>query len=229
MSRMAFLTRVLAFSHVVPPSLSSDGRERAAVLLNEIEPLDRDEKLVLARVAELHELLRRLADVDALEADEHADAVIDVDDQVIDFQIAEVGKEGACRGASALVSLALFLEDIRLGPELERRLGQAEPAREVADADEHGGGPHFFGPFNGRRVDLVVGEELDGPFGPAVGVGDQHHRLARLTASTNLGNPVGDAARELERRLTGDVHGLFERKRFQRSRARRAMVRRRPR
>ena len=59
MSRIAFLTRVLALSHVVPPSRSSAGRADAGVLLHQIEPLDRNEELVVARVAELHELLRR--------------------------------------------------------------------------------------------------------------------------------------------------------------------------
>ena len=58
---------------------------RARVLLDEIQPLNRDEELVFAGVAQLHELLRRLADADAdlLQADEHADAVIDVDDEIV--------------------------------------------------------------------------------------------------------------------------------------------------
>ena len=126
MSRMAFLTRVFAFSHVVPPSLSSDGRDGAGVLLDEIEPLDRDEELVLARVAELHELLRRRADVDALETDEHADAVVDVDDEIVDFQVAEIGEERAGgRPPPLLVRLPLFFEDVGLGPELESGLRAA--------------------------------------------------------------------------------------------------------
>ena len=105
MSRMAFLTRVLAFSQVVPPRRSSGGPRRAGVLLDQVEPLDRDEQLVLAGVAELEELLRRRPDVDLLQADEHADAVIDVDDEVADLQVAEVGEErlasptGGARGA----------------------------------------------------------------------------------------------------------------------------------
>ena len=55
---------------------------RAGVLLDQVEPLDRDEQLVLAGVAELHELLRRFArgDRQLLQADERADAVIDVHD-----------------------------------------------------------------------------------------------------------------------------------------------------
>ena len=97
----------------------------AGVLLDEIEPLDRDEELVFAGVAELHELLRLEADVDALQADEDADAVVDVDDEVADLQIAEVREERPRRGLAALVDLALFLEDVGLGPELELRVRAA--------------------------------------------------------------------------------------------------------
>ena len=104
------------------------GARRAGVLLDEIEPLDRDEELVLAGVAELHELLRRRSDVDALEADEHADAVVHVDDEIVDFQVAEVGEKRARGRPPPLVRLPLFLEDVGLGPELESRLGQPEPA-----------------------------------------------------------------------------------------------------
>ena len=57
----------------------------AGVLLDEIEPLDRDEEFVFAGVAKLHELLRVEADIDALEANEEPDAVIDVHDEVAGF------------------------------------------------------------------------------------------------------------------------------------------------
>ncbi len=97
----------------------------AGVLLHEIEPLDRDEQLVFAGVAELHELLRLEADVDALEADEETDAVIDVDDEVAGFQIAEVREERSRRRLAPLVDLAFFLEDVGFRPELELRVRAA--------------------------------------------------------------------------------------------------------
>ena len=56
------------------------------------------------------------------------------------FEIAEVGEERPRRGSPALVRLALFLEDVGLGPELQAGVRQPEPARQVADADEHGRG-----------------------------------------------------------------------------------------
>ena len=74
-----------------------EGRLGAAgVLLDEIEPLDRDEQLVLAVIAELEELLHdvAVADGDLLQADELADAVIDVDDEIADLEIAQIREEG---------------------------------------------------------------------------------------------------------------------------------------
>ncbi len=96
MSRIAFLTRVLALSQVVPPSRSSAGCAAARVLLDQVEALDRDEELVVAGVAELHELLgveRRRSSF--FRPTNTADAVIDVDDVVADLEVAEV-REEAC-------------------------------------------------------------------------------------------------------------------------------------
>jgi hypothetical protein len=77
---------------------------RAGVLLDEIEPLDRHEELVVARVPKLEELLGRVRlrpDGNLAERDEHADAVIDVHDQVVDLEVAEVGEERARKRAAA--------------------------------------------------------------------------------------------------------------------------------
>ena len=76
--------------------------------------------------------------LDPLQADEHADAVIDVDDEIADLQIAEVGEErarrrlagarGPCRSSS---KTSVSAQSCRL------RVRQAEAAGQVADADEH--------------------------------------------------------------------------------------------
>ena len=218
MSRMAFLTRVLAFSHVVPPSLSSDGPRRAGVLLDEIEPFDRDEQLVLARVAELHELLRLESDVDALQADEHADAVIDVHDQVV--RPSDRGNQrGRCGspigGARAPCAL----------PRRRRsrpRTGVPPPAggTRATDGRCRRARPRvrLLGAFDRSGEDLVVGEELD----RALGTARRSWRSTTivspaLAASADLGDPLGDAAGELERRLTGDVcRRVTKRERFER-------------
>ena len=147
MSRMAFFTRVLAFSQVVPPSLSSAGADAPGVFLDEIEPLERNEQLVVAGVAELHELLLgRLAggridgpDREPLQPDESADAVVDVDDEVVELEVAEVGDERAGGRLAALVNPPFFLEEIGLGEDQQARVDQVEPARERAGRHEHGG------------------------------------------------------------------------------------------
>jgi len=76
-------------------------------------------------IAELDELLHDVAagDGDLLESDELADAVIDVDDQIVDLEIAEVGEEGGgCRSFLARARLAtFFVEDVGLGVDKECR------------------------------------------------------------------------------------------------------------
>ena len=118
-------------------------------------------------VAQLHELLGFVPELDSLEPDEHADAVIDVHDQVVHFQIAEVGEERAGGRPPALMNLALLLEDVGLGPDLQRRVRQPETAREVARAHEHCGCVRICGPLDRNREDLVIGQQLDGPLGTA--------------------------------------------------------------
>ena len=87
----------------------------AAVLLDQVEPLDRDEELVVAVIAQLEELLDVVADRDLLQPDELADAVVHVHDQIADLQIAQVGQKGGRRRALAQPlrsAPALFLEDV---------------------------------------------------------------------------------------------------------------------
>src|SRR6187455_2849676 len=99
MSRMAFLTRVFARSHDVPPSRSRGGRE-APVYFWTRSRRYRHEQLVLPGVAELQELLHGVVgDANLLQADEHPDAVIDVHDEVVDFEIAEIREKGLGRRA----------------------------------------------------------------------------------------------------------------------------------
>ncbi len=73
-----------------PAKLVQRGAGRPGVLLDEIEPLDRDEELIFAGISELHELLRLEADLDLLQADEDADAIVHVDDEIAHLQIAEI-------------------------------------------------------------------------------------------------------------------------------------------
>ena len=99
-------------------------------------------------VLELEEFLDDVAaaDGDLLEADELANAVIDVDDQILDLEVAQVRKE--CRGQGALSTLstlaALFLKNVGLNIKLEawgllRRAGrpQSESARQPSFGHQH--------------------------------------------------------------------------------------------
>ena len=106
------------------------------VLLHQVEPLDGDEQLVLAGVAKLQELLRaaarsgnRAADRPELfQADEFADAVVDVDDQIADLEVAQIGQEGLGEIAPLLGRTALLLEHVGLGVDLQRTVGKPEAA-----------------------------------------------------------------------------------------------------
>ncbi len=84
-------------------------------------------------ILELEEFLDDVAagDRDLLEADELADAVIDVDDQIVDLEVAQVGEEGG--GRRSLLAgaglAALFVEDIGFGVDQKSRVLRAEVLR----------------------------------------------------------------------------------------------------
>ena len=89
---MAFLTRVLPSPRRAAQAIER-GSGPADVFLDEVEPLDRDKELVFTRVPQLEELLLRLAGAahpELLQADELADAVVDVDHEVADLEVAKI-------------------------------------------------------------------------------------------------------------------------------------------
>ena len=95
----------------------------AGVFLDEIEPLERNEELVVGRVPEFHELLRLRSrhDRQPLQPDELPDAVVCVDDQVARLEIAEIGNEGSGgRLSVALARAPFFLEQIGFREDDER-------------------------------------------------------------------------------------------------------------
>ena len=186
-----------------------DGRTGGAgVLLDEIEPFDRHEQLVLARVAELHELLRRLArrDRQLLQPDEDADAVVDVHDEVADFEIAQIGEERARgRPASLLRPAALLFEDVGLGVYRQLAVRQAETAGQVPDGDEQRREVRVLGAIGRRGDDLVVACELDHPLG-ASGGGRHEDRLFAVAATLpQRVDEVLDTSLELGHDLTAHV------------------------
>ena len=113
----------------------------AGVFLQQVELLDRDEQLVALGVAQLDELLRSPAAVHTQlpQADERADAMVEVHDVVADLQIAEVRQERLGERPALVTDGVLRFEEVGLGVELQPCLGKPESARQDAGRDEHGG------------------------------------------------------------------------------------------
>ena len=213
MSRMAFLTFFFAFSQDVPPSRSSDGVP-PGVLLDQVEPLDGDEHLVVAVIAQLEKLLDdvAVADRQLLQADELPDAVIDVDDVVADLEIAQVGEERRRQR-----SLAARRRPPRAPPRRRRfRRRPAAPPRAAGTRCDSSPSATSTAPSTRssalageERADVVVVQQFHGALGAAVRAGDEQDRFAALARLPDVGDPVGDAAAKLLRRLRRDMCGAL--------------------
>ena len=71
-----------------------------------------------------------------LQADEFTDAVIDVDNQIADFQIAKVRKKRAREISTLLRAASLFLEDVGLRINLKAGLFEEESLRKTSARDK---------------------------------------------------------------------------------------------
>ena len=120
---------------------------RAGVLLDQVQPLDGDEELVVPGITELHEFLV-LADVqtDLLQSNECADAVIDMDDRIANLQIAQVGQERSRLCPPPLGAVTFLFEDVGLGIDDEPAFRQPESARQAAESDQERCRVRVFGP-----------------------------------------------------------------------------------
>ena len=78
-------------------------------------------------------------DAELLEADESADAVVDVHDVVAHFEIAEIRHERSRRRSAALVGPALFLESIGYRSSLGGYLAEAGRILSIPKYVEAGG------------------------------------------------------------------------------------------
>ena len=177
------MTLLFARSHDAPPRRSTGGLRCAGVFLNEVQPLDRHEELVLAGVAQLEELLHAVADADLLESDEHADAVVDVNDEVADLQIAQIRKECLGRRATPFGRASLLFEDVGFRIDLQAGVGKTEAARQRSDRDEHHRVARVFGALHRNGEDVVLLQQLDRALGSTRCGGDEQHGLARHRAA----------------------------------------------
>ena len=133
-----------------------------------------------------------------LQADERADAVVDVHDVVADLEVAQIGEEDAGRRAAAclLGGAALLLEDIGLGVDHEAAFGQAEAAGEVADRHEQRGLVRVFGRCGGHRNHVIVARQFEHALCPARRRRHEHRLLAGVLAALQLRDEVLHAAAE---------------------------------
>ena len=177
------------------------GPRRPRVLLNEVQPFDRHEELVVTGVPQLEKFLERVADADLLEADERPDAMVHVHDQVADLQIAQVRKKRLGGRFSPLGRAPILLEDVGLGVNLQPGVGQPEAARERADGDKHGRVPRFFGAIDRHGEHVVLLQHLDRPFGASRRGRNEERRLSLVAQAANFRDPVGHTPFELHGRL----------------------------
>ena len=160
-------------------------------------------------VAQLEKLLSALAasDPELLQADELADAVVDMHDEIADLQIPQVRQERA-RQVAALGPPAFLVEDVGFGVHLQAGIDKAEAARERADGHEHGGGMRVFRQLHRQRDNLVLLQNLDRALGATGALGHEHHGVATLPRLADLDDPVVHATVELHGRHAPHVTHL---------------------
>ena len=178
-----------------------------AVARQQLDVLHRQEQLVVAGVVDFQAVVRGAGGLDGLEADESADAMIDMDDEVAGGQARHLGDEVLCpfRGLARphqavaenvlladhgeVLGLEALLEPEHGKPDL--RLRQSERRRPVAD--------------EGKVEQPVVGEHVAHAIAGAVAPQREHHALAgrlqvidvRLHGFEHVGTRLGALRREI--------------------------------
>ena len=180
MSRMAFFTRVFARSHDAPPEAIERRPRGAGVLLNEIEPLDGDEELVVACVSQLEEFLHGVADANLLQTDERPDAVVDVNDEIADFRDRADRRETPSSPTCGARAPDALPRRRRLPRRCERRPPAAgSRARALPTATSTAAYRASSARSTGTREHVVFLEQLDRALGAARRRRDEQRRFAR--------------------------------------------------
>ena len=214
MSLTALRTEDFRFSQPAPPSRSSAGAGPSpadGVLLDEVQPLDRDEELRVARVAQVDHLAHDARVVDRREAREAAEAVVAVDDDVPDPQVAQVGEERLGRRLPPRRRGARLAEEVRRREEEDARAaGTGSPRRGPPDDDAARARRERRGRVAVRAlvVDLVLGEEALDVLALALRRGGEDDREAVLPRARDLLRRVREPVLEGEDRLGADRDGL---------------------
>ena len=158
-------------------------------------------------IAQLQELVRAVAAAHAelLEPDELADAVVHVDDQVADLQVAQVREEGLGDAGSPLDRVALLVEDVALDVDLQPGIDEAEAAGHRAHAHEHRRDVGVFRAVHGHGHELVLAQDLDDALGAPLALGQEQHLVAALAGPPHVGHPLVHPAVELGRGLAAHL------------------------
>ena len=131
------VSRVLLFDLLPAGAAELVERRRGAVgadvLLHQADAIDRQVQPVAAGVVEMQVVAFGVGDLEMLEAAVAADAVIDVHDEVVRLQLAEVLQQLPDVDAARAAALARFAEDVGLGDDHEMLVGNAEAVAEMAD------------------------------------------------------------------------------------------------
>ena len=170
----------------------------ARVLLNQIEPLDGDEQLGVVLIPQLEELLRAIAAAHAelFQADEFADPVIHVNDEIAYLEIAEIGQERFGDTGAPVARPAFLVEDVALDVDRQCRVGQPESAGQRAHRHQHRGRVRVLRTLHRHGHHVVVAQDFHRAFGAPGAGGDEQHGVAALARLAKIGNPVADAAVE---------------------------------
>ena len=184
MSSRRFFSLALRDCQATPPSLSSVGLGAVrAVARQQLDVLDRQEQPVVAGIVDLEAVMRRAGRLDRLQADEAADAVVGMDDDVAGRERRRLGDEVG--GALALLRAAHqpVAENVLLGDDdqavgLEAGFERQHGKRRLRRLELLERRPACATRF--EIAELVLGQNLRQPveraFGPA---GDDDAALAR--------------------------------------------------
>ncbi len=200
MSRMAFFTRVLVFSQAPLPSRSTCGRAASPLEYFWIRSNASTGTLSLSPrlVAEHHQLARRAADVERLEAEEAADAVLLVHHQVAHLEVPEVGEEGAQPApAAARVQVHFLGEDVPVGEQHEAGGRDLESPRQSTHARQD--------PRPLAHGEALVAQHVAQAVGAPLVAEEDDRRGLRLAQ-------VGGEARHVPRVARGGTRGDVQRR-----------------
>ncbi len=131
--------------------------------------------------------------------------MIDVDDEIADLEIAQVGEKRLRGGAVPFGRPALFVEDVGFRVDLQAGGRQSKALGHAADGHEHRRVPRVVGPIDRNGEDLVFLEQLDGPFRPARGRRHEQRGLVFVTKRPDLGDPIPEASVHGQGGLTSHV------------------------